>query len=156
MSYVFDTSPLSTLFRSFYRSRFPTLWDKFDTLVLLGTLVSTREVMRELEAGPVEAARIWCAANKGVFATPTAAEGTFVGQIYGVKHFQQNIEQKKLYRGGMNADPFVIARAATNGSAVVTLEENKPNGAKIPNICKHFSVPCLSLEEFMELEGWKF
>ena len=33
-------------------------------------------------------------------------------RIYQVDRFQQNIEVKKLLKGGKNADPFVIARAA--------------------------------------------
>src|SRR5467141_2643406 len=28
--------------------------------------------------------------------------------------------------------------------------------SKIPNICKHFNVPCMTLEEFMAAEGWQF
>jgi hypothetical protein len=32
-----------------------------------------------------------------------------------VRHFQQNIEQQKLLKGGKNAEPFVIARAAVEG-----------------------------------------
>jgi hypothetical protein len=27
---------------------------------------------------------------------------------------------------------------------------------KNPNICQHFRIPCMSLEEFMEGEGWVF
>jgi hypothetical protein len=36
------------------------------------------------------------------------------------------------------------------------MELLKPNAAKIPNICKHFKIPCMTLEEFMEAEGWQF
>jgi hypothetical protein len=53
-------------------------------------------------------------------------------------------------------DPFVIAKAAVDGRTVVTMEALKPQAAKIPNICQHFNVPCLSLEEFMIKEGWEF
>ena len=63
---------------------------------------------------------------------------------------------QKLLRGGKNADPFVVAKGAIEKRAVVTIEKFKANAAKIPNICKHFNVPCLSLEEFMEKEGWSF
>ena len=59
-------------------------------------------------------------------------------------------------KGGKNADPFVIAKAAVIGGTVVTMESEKPNSAKIPNICKHFEVPCVTLEAFMENEGWEF
>ncbi len=79
-----------------------------------------------------------------------------MGAIYAVNHFQQNIEQQKLLKGGRNADPFVIARAMVEQCAVVTMEVFKPNSAKIPNICRHFGIPCLSLEEFMEAEHWEF
>ena len=40
MSYVFDTSPLSALFKNFYRRRFPSLWARFDDLVANGHIVS--------------------------------------------------------------------------------------------------------------------
>src|SRR3546814_17273641 len=64
--------------------------------------------------------------------------------------------QKKLLKGGRNADPFVIAKAATEGRCVVTMELFKENGAKIPNICQHFGVDCLTLEAFMKRAGWQF
>jgi hypothetical protein len=154
--YVFDTSPLSALFKSYYRGRFPTLWDRFDGLVENGQIVSTREVAREIADASTESLRNWAAGQPGLFATPTAAEGAFVAQIYGVQHFQQNIEQRKLLKGGRNADSFVIAKAAVDGGTVVTLELFKDGGAKIPNICRHFGVPCLTLEQFMEAERWTF
>jgi hypothetical protein len=154
--YVFDNSPFSVLFRNYYRGRFPTLWDRFDGMVADGRIVSTREVCREAEDSSIESLRNWAAQQQSVFPTPTAPEGAFVTGIYAVRHFQQNIELKKLLKGGRNADPFVIAKAATEGRAVVTMEQFKENGAKIPNICHHFGIDCLSLEQFMEREGWQF
>ena len=154
--YVFDNSPLSVLFKNYYRGRFPTLWRNFDNLVASGGIVSTREVHREIEDSSLSELRDWANNNQSLFAVPTAAEGAFVGKIYSVTHFQQNIELQKLLKGGRNADPFVIAKAATDGKTVVTMEILKPNAAKIPSICKHFQVPCMTLEEFMEAEGWQF
>lgn len=156
MSYVFDNSPLSALFRNYYRKSFPSLWHRFDQLVADGRLVSTREVFREIEDGPIESLLEWAKDNRELFATPTAEEGAFVAKIYAVPRFQQNIEQKKLLRGGKVADPFVIARAACENRTVVTTEVMKPHAVKIPNICAHFAVKCLSLAEFMEVEGWTF
>lgn len=156
MSYAFDNSPLSTLFRNFYRTRFPSLWQRFDALVAQGSILSTREVLREIEDGPSEILREWSAENGAIFSTPTAEEAAFVTQIFGVRHFQQNIEQQKLLKGGRNADPFIIARAAVAGCPVVSMEQLKPNSAKIPNICQHFNIECLTLEQFMEREGWQF
>lgn len=154
--YVFDNAPLSVLFKNYYRGRFPTLWDLFDQMVGNGQLVSTREVKREIENSSIEDLRTWADANPTIFTVPTAAEGAAVAQIYAIQHFQQNIERQKLLKGGFIADPFVVAKAMSDGLTVVTMELIKPNAAKIPNICQHFNVPCLTLEEFMAAEGWQF
>jgi Domain of unknown function (DUF4411) len=156
VNYVFDNSPLSALFRNYYRKSFPSLWQRFDQLVNGGRLVSTREVFREIEDSRDESLLVWAKKNRELFATPTPEEGAFVTRIYAVRHFQQNIEQKKLLRGGKVADPFVIARAACENRTVVTTEVKRPNAVKIPNICEHFGVDCMSLAEFMEAENWTF
>jgi hypothetical protein len=156
MNYVFDNGPLSSLFRNFYRNTFRSLWERFDELVANGRLTSVREVLREIEDGGPPNLAEWVADHPDLFPAPTATEGAFVARIYNVKHFQQNIEQKKILRGGRVADPFVIAKAATETRTVVTTEFFKPNAVKIPNICRHFEVPCLTLQQFMEEEGWQF
>ncbi len=153
--YVFDTSPLSNLFRHFYRRRFPTLWVQFDALVSDGRVTSTREVKRELDVY-AHVDEQWVQDNSGIFTIPTAVEAQMIRSIYAVPHFQQNIELKKIHKGGLNADPFVIAKAHSIQGTVVTLEGAPPNAAKIPNICQHFGVRCLNLEQFMEEEGWQF
>jgi hypothetical protein len=156
MSYVFDNSPLSALFKNFYRRTFRSLWERFDELVADGRIVSTREVLREIEDGGPQNLLDWAKQHIELFPTPTAAEGAFIARIYNVTHFQQNIEQQKLFRGGSHADSFVIAKAAVEDRTVVTMEQLQPHAVKIPNICQHFHIQCLSLEEFMEKEGWQF
>ena len=62
MSYVFDNSPLSSLFKNFYPKTFPTLWKNFDDLVVQGSIVSTREALREIEDGaPPPSSACWSA-----------------------------------------------------------------------------------------------
>lgn len=156
MTYVFDTSAFSQLFRSYYRARFPTLWGQFDQLLADGKVTSTREALREIGDRNIPGLADWCVANKRIFPAPTADEGAFVARIFAVSHFQQVVEQKKLLRGGKNADPFLVARAGVIGATVVSMEEEKPNSAKIPNICKHFDIACLTVEHFMEAEDWTF
>jgi hypothetical protein len=154
--YVFDNSPLSALFRNFYPKQFPSLWKKFDAMIDAQSIASTREVLREIEDGSLTELRDWAAKHNDVFPTPTNDEGQFVAKIFAVPHFQANIEKQKFYRGGRNADPFVIAKAAVDGATVVTMEKLRPNAAKIPNICKHFGISCMTLEDFMAAEGWQF
>ena len=156
MTYVFDTNAFSQLFHSYYRDRFPSLWAQFDSLLEAGAITSTREVAREIEDDRVAALRDWAKNHTHLFPAPTAEEAGIVSRIFSVSHFQQVIELKKLYKGGKNADPFVIARARTLDGIVVTMERERPNAARIPNICRHFDVECISLEGFMEREGWRF
>ena len=156
MSYAFDTSPLSALFKNYYRTVFPTLWQGFDELVANGAILSTREVLREIEDSPLENLRQWAADHAEVFPAPTAVEAQAVARIFAVPHFQNNIEGRKLLRGGLVADPFVIARAAVADATVITMETLKPHAADIPNICKHFGIRWLSLEGFMKAENWTF
>jgi len=156
VTYVFDTNALSQLFHSYYPERFPSLWANFDVLVTDGSITSTREVYREIEDDRVARLRDWAKLNKALFPAPTAAEAAFVARIFSVRHFQQVIDQKKLLKGGKNADPFIIARAFDVSGTVVTMEREPRDGARIPNICRHFNVSCTSLEGFMEAEGWTF
>lgn len=153
--YVIDTSVISALHRNYYRNRFVTLWERFDAMVADGKFTSTREALRELEDRGGDSFD-WAQNNAGLFTTPDAKEGAFVAGIYAVEHFQANIEKQKILRGGRNADPFLIARAASVGATVLSMEQFKPNAAKIPNICEHFNVPCLDLRGFMEKEDWVF
>lgn len=125
-------------------------------MVAAERVLSTREVFRELEDSTNDEAQAWLKDRKALFTTPTPEEAMFVGKIFHVPHFQNNIEGKKLMKGGKVADPFVIARAAVKKATVVTVEKFKPNSADIPNICQHFNVPCRSLEEFMQEQGWTF
>lgn len=156
MRYIFDTNAFSQLFRSYYRRRFPTLWRHFDSLVCAGSVTSTREVKREIEDSSIAELTTWATQHQHLFPSPTLAEAEFVGHIFRKSHFRQVIEKRKLLKGGRNADPFVIARAYVLHGAVITMERGQPNGARIPNICRHFRIDCLSLEEFMEREGWQF
>lgn len=124
----------------------------------MGQLVSTREVFNELERfddpGPLLA---WAKNHRDIFATPTNEETEFVARIFLVQHFQTLIAQKSILTGKPVADPFVVAAAATREEGtVVTQESFKENAAKIPNVCQHFGVRSINLEEFMAHQNWNF
>jgi replicative DNA helicase len=150
MSYVFDTSSIRSL-QHFYPRVFKSIWDGLDDLVTRQELISTREVYNELERQAVSDEVLkWAKNHKVMFSTPTGAELLFVAEIFKIRHFQGLI---------------VIACARIKQATVVT-EEGwqrggkalvlKPNAAKIPNVCAHFKIPCVDLEEFMHQQGWTF
>jgi hypothetical protein len=157
MIYVFDNSSLSNILNHYYPDRFPTLWDKFDAMAQDGNIISVREVYNELTAkfedDKIERLK---KQTDNFFKNPTPEELSFITQIYSVKHFQQNLDKKKILSGGYFADPFVISKAWNEKGTVVTEEEFKEHGAKIPNICEHFKIPCIKLEGFLNELDWKF
>lgn len=156
MIYVFDTSAFSVLFKHFYRDRFPSLWERFDALCDTNRLTSSREVRREIEDGPIGELTEWSNRHPDLFPSPTYEEARLVRTIFKNPRFRRVIEEKKILKGGRNADPFVIARAWILEGAVVTQETDHPTKVRIPTICSHFHIPRLNLEDFMEREGWRF
>lgn len=156
MIYVFDTSSIHAL-QHFYPAVFKTIWDSLNLLVENKKVISTREVYNELERQNVsDDILVWSKQNKQIFTTPTTEELNFVAQIFLVSHFQSLIGEQQRLKGTPVADPFVIACAKIHRGTVVTEERLKPNAAKIPNVCKHFDIPCMGLEQFMQVQGWKF
>jgi hypothetical protein len=156
MKYVFDSDSLINLFKHYYPERFPTLWEKFHALVSARELISVREVYNEIGSSE-DSLAIWAKEQKNIlFLKSTTEELKFVGRIFQVRHFQAMIRKQERLKGKPVADPLVIAKAKISGGWVVTEEKLKENAAQIPNVCKHFEIPCINLEGFMEKENWTF
>lgn len=156
MLYVFDTNSLIVT-GYYFPDRFPTFWRQLDDSVAQGRILSVREVKRELENGNArEHLAQWVLQNAHIFRTPTQAEMTFVREVFAVPRFLEMVHKKQVLRGMPVADPFVIAAAKVQAACVVSEEAEKPDSARIPNVCLHFGVPCTNLEGFMEREGWSF
>lgn len=156
MIYVFDNTSLSKL-KHYFPNIFKTVWAGLDQLAEDGIIVSTREVWNELERGsPHPYTQPWLKAHHQMFLVPQADELQFVSKILAIPHFQALIGIKQQLNGTPVADPFVIALAKIRQGTVVTEEELKPNAAKIPNVCAHFGIPCINLEQFMQGQGWSF
>jgi len=129
-------------------------------------LISTREVRTEIERQSISLQlQDWVKSHHALFRIPTLSEQMFVAKIFKIKHFQGLIGTKQQLHGTPVADPFVVACAKVHAATVVTEEGwqhrslkpvPKQNAAKIPNVCQHFKIPCLNLEEFMHQQKWVF
>lgn len=156
MIYVLDSSSFIVC-GHYFPSRFPTFWSEFNALVQVGGIISVREVRNELDyRANRQHLRDWIDRNKAIFLPPGPQETQFVAQIFAVQHFQQLIGAKQRLEGRPVADPFVVASAHVRDACVVTEESFKPNAARIPNVCNHFRIDCISIEEMMERENWSF
>lgn len=156
MIHVFDTVSLSNL-KYYFPNIFKSVWTGLDSLVASGNILSTREVWNELQRGaPHPHTQPWFKTNQHIFTVPQADELRFVAQILAVPHFQTLIGTQQRLNGTPVADPFVIALAHAKRGTVITEEVLKPNAAKIPNVCAHFKIPCMNLEQFMQSQAWSF
>lgn len=155
--YVFDSNSLIDLFKHYYPDRFPTLWEKFDILISDGKFLSIREVVNEINRYARRDRLVdWTKNNSQFFSIPTQNELLIVKEIFQVSHFQAMIRKKARLQGYPVADPFVAAKAKACNGYVVTEERWAKDSAKLPNVCEHFGILCINLEEFMEKEGWIF
>lgn len=155
--YVFDTNSFSRLFSCYPNDRFPSLWNRFEGMFSSGKIMSTREVMIELQAGKrrTEKAYNWARDHRQSFTPLIGEEAAAVAEIFQIEHFRQ-IMRRKQGVVSTSADPFVIARANFLGRTVVTEESKPPHGARIPNICEYFGIPCIKLNDLMQQENWIF
>lgn len=158
--YIFDASPWIHIFKSYYPKRFPSLWNILATSISHTKVLSTDEVLTELQTGKNSPHVLnWLDDNKNIFLPPTAEETKFIQHdLYTAKkgHFKILVPKDIILKGGNCADPFVIAKAKIDNKCVVTQERYKPNAAKIPNACEHFGIDYCDLETFMERENWEF
>lgn len=154
MIYVFDTSSIIVM-GHYFPDRFPTFWSNFESAVRSGTVISVREVLKEL-ASPREWLMDWVNDHKEMFLVPGPQETNFVASIFKVPHFQMLVTEAQRLRGQPVADPFVIACASVRAGTVVTEESRKPNSARIPNVCDHFGVACTNVEGFLAQNDWQF
>lgn len=152
--HIFDTNSLRKL-NSFSKAVFPSLWEKVADAIDDETIVSTREVLREIAERDDELHE-WCKFHSGMFPPPEASEAKFAGAILIHPKFEAHIPKTILTSKRPFADPYVIARASTVSGIVVTEEKHKPTSAKIPTICEHFGIACMDLDAFMISQGWEF
>lgn len=156
MGYVFDTNSFIVV-GHYFPDAFPTFWEQFNRRIRDKTVISVREVYRELENNATRAHLIeWIKTNKEAFPVPAPDEPTFLTQIFAVPKFREIVRQKEIRKGSPVADPFIIAAARAQGACVVTEEKERPNAARIPNICRHFGIDCTDVEGFMAREGLRF
>lgn len=164
--YVFDTR-FFVLCRDYYPAAFPSLWTELGRLVQAEAVSSVDEVASELRnyGGEQEHLMRWVSANHAIFTEPNEEEQYRIQEIFAVPSFTALIKEKGKLKSGPAADPFVIAKAmAMDDGVVVTGERRTPANDKgklqgaprIPNVCAHFNVRCISPEAFMAEREWRF
>lgn len=153
MRYCIDTSALMDAWVRWYPVRvFPSLWKNVDSLIEAGDMLSSEEVLHEIERKE-DSLYEWARERKAMFLSLSDQIQAAVDKV--LAQFRTMVDDRA---GKSFADPFVIATAMVTDTVVVTGE--KPTGAparpKIPDVCEHFDIPWMSILKLIEEEGWSF
>jgi hypothetical protein len=153
MSYSVDTSALTEGWVRLYPPAvFPSLWQKMDALIRKSRLMAVDEVLRELEMKQDDLFA-WCKAKRKKMFVNLGRNAQIQRRAARiVNQFPTLIDPADAHG---QADPFVIALAAEWEWTVVTAERSKPTKPKIPDACQ-VGIPCLTLIEMFQREGWTF
>ncbi len=152
--YCIDTSAIIQAWRDYPPDVFQPLWDQLDLLMQQGRLISSVEVLLELERGG-DKVYAWARQRGYAFLEADGKVQRAVTRI--VNDFPSFVPKDS--HDGIWADPYVVAIAETNGGTVITGEKRAPGNAKrikIPNVCDARGVPCMEILELIRREGWRF
>jgi hypothetical protein len=161
VEYCLDTSVYTQAHRQYYAFDLaPGFWKSLIIHAENEVLVSPMAVFTELAKGNDELAK-WAKENKDlIFSDPDTKVVEAFRQIADFINLRYESEHWiRLFLGG--ADPWVIAHAKAHGLIVATMEGNKGSEdinpkskqirgkIKIPNVCDHFGVNCISTFELI-------
>lgn len=138
--------------RRYPRDVFPGFWRDFEHLIDEGLAVCVEEVQREIDQ-KADQIQDWMRSRSSLVVPFDAHIESSYRQV--VNRFRTYAKRTQRRN---QADPMIVALAMSQGLTVVTDEVSDPpaDPPKIPNLCKAFNVPCLSLVELMRAEGWKY
>ena len=148
--YVVDTCSFTALRRVYPNDVFPGAWQAISQMAESGRLISSIEVLIELEAQE-DIITDWARKHRQIFLplfTDIQNKATEV-----LRDFPNLLD---LNNQKSSADPFLIATAILNQCVVVTEETAKGNGAKvirIPNVCMTLGLTCFNLLELFRTEN---
>jgi len=151
--YCIDTSSIIEWYVDTYPpSIFPSLPDRVEALIAQGRLRAPKAVLDEIRPG--DDCHKWAKAQTELFVEESVAVQRLVRQLMATHH-----NPAKPLKGIAGADPFVIAMAKDGGAHWVVVNDEHPGSMenrKIPFVCNHENVPCISFQGLMLAEGWQF
>lgn len=152
MAYCLDTSCLIEAWdRRYPPDVFPQLWATMEQCCRDGTLIAPDEVRVKLEA-KADALLDWAKSNSQLF---IALDGEqMVETQHVLAEFPRLVGQ---LNNRHRADAFVIALARVRDCAVVTEEgASIPARPRIPLVCDHFGIRCITTVQLIRELGLRF
>ena len=159
-AYVIDTSSLIRL-SGFNRRVFVTLWSNVEDIIDSERLIAPDIVLDDLKVKS-DFISLWAKSHRSLFRKITSTQLKILKDIE--NRYPQWIDPNSDKN---QSDPYIIALALSKkrekqkglgySNVIVVTEESKdPNRLKIPRVCKDYGVESMNLDEFFQMENWKF
>jgi hypothetical protein len=131
---------------------FPSFWQNLEGMIGAGELISPDEVLRELAKKEGDTLHRWACQQDGLFHPLDEPVQRATAEI--LLAFPRLVDSRK---DRSMADPFVIALAKVHNCAVITGEKHSgtPEKPKMPDVCGHYSIRCISLLELFREKKWR-
>lgn len=151
--YSLDSSALIFAWNDAYEIRqFRSFWQRLDGLAEEGRALVSDEVYEEIAKKDDELFK-WLKVRPGMIVPHTDDVQAGVSEV--LASHPLLIKATGVNRSG--ADPFVISLARCRRATVISQEQPGSMGKpKIPDVCRHYKVPCERLRFLIATEGWKF
>jgi len=159
--HILDSNVFIEAEKRFYANDFcPGFWQWLDSAQENGIVTSIDMVLNELNKG-TDVLSNWATERKGTNWFITVADiptqRMYSEIINYVENEYENQGKKAKFFSG--ADPWIIAKAVTTNSVVVTQEvlvDINSSSIKIPNICNHFNVSYINIFELIRKSKIRF
>ena len=139
--------------RYYAPDRFPSFWRDLERLIDQGRLRSVDEVRDELDKQDDDVAK-WARERSSFFLSLDEESQSKATEV--LVRFPNLI---RVNSPGTQADPFIVGCAWAHSYTIVTSERGVMGSrkkVKIPDVCRHFGINCLSIVEFLRAEGLSY
>ena len=154
MIYCIDTSSLIDAGERYYpQDVFPAFWKKLELLVDNGRLQAPPTLLEELTKKD-DKWREWVYEREDKIIVPF--DGSIFETVKQVVEVYKNQSINQFNPDKLTGDPFFIALSKTKNMTLITSEQCRMGGFKIPSICKPLGVQTTSLLNMIRNEGWSF
>lgn len=132
---------------------FPAFWDRLEALLDEGRLKAPVTLLEELQRKD-EGWRDWVYSREAKLIVPPDA--VLFGAVTEVVAQYQAQNPAQFNPDKLTGDPFFIALAKCRRMTLITTEQSRPGGFRIPAICRPLGVKTITLLDMIRQEGWRF
>jgi 5'(3')-deoxyribonucleotidase len=154
VKYCIDTCAIVDAGERYYPiDIFPSFWQNLDALAQSGRLKAPEMLITEL-AQKTDSWRDWVYLRSSNILIPH--DRIFFAHVKNIVSIYEQANNGQFNIEKIGGDPFFIAFAKQHNLTLITVENSRPGGFRIPSISKQAGVKTINLLGLNRSEGWTF